>query len=101
MAKSFNRDSLKHLKAKPLLFVADRINAPQDEIYSKYFLQIFNSAEAKFIPKSYHMSFLQSCKPDFPSDDPELRELCVENSQKLLIQKEVANQSIAMFRSAL
>jgi predicted dienelactone hydrolase len=100
MAKSFQTDSLKRLKAKALVLIADKLNAPQDEIHSKDFLGVLPAEQVKVIPSSYHMSFLQACKPGFPQDDAELRELCVENDRKLQIQKDVVSQATTAFRSA-
>ncbi len=98
MAQSFDDDSLKKLKAKPYLFIADKLNAPQDEIYSKEFLKKFPIESREVVSNSFHMTFLQACNPDFPKDDPELKELCINNNEKLLIQAKVAAKSLAFVR---
>jgi len=46
------------------------------------------------------MTFLQACKSDYPKDDPELAELCVENEKKLQIQKRVADLSLEFFNKS-
>lgn len=100
MFKSFQVDSLTNLKTKSLIFIADKLNAPQDEIHSKEFLKVFPKNTATLVPGSFHMTFLQACNPDFPKDDPELKELCIENDRKLRTQRSVAKGSLNFLKTA-
>lgn len=84
---------VKGMTARPLVFVADKLTAPQDEIYSKQFLKLFPNASL-VVPGSLHMTFIAACKPKFPKDDPELRELCAENDKKLALQTESAELTL-------
>jgi len=97
-ARSFETTSFKHLSAKPLVFIAERINTPHDEIFSKEFSHFLPTGAHEIVPKSFHMTFLQACKTDFPKDDAELKELCIENDRKLRLQKEVARRTLEFFR---
>ena len=98
--RSFQRETLAHLNAKPYLFLAEKLNAPQDEIHSKEFLSIFPATSVEVVPHAFHMTFLVACKPDFPADDPELKELCINNDEKLKIQREVAQKTLTFFKNA-
>jgi predicted dienelactone hydrolase len=99
-AKSFHPATLGKLNAKAIVFVADRLNAPQDEIYSKEFVKLLPSGAVEVVPNSIHMSFISACKQDFPKDDPELRELCADNEQKLKIQTDIAAKSLRFFHKS-
>jgi predicted dienelactone hydrolase len=99
MARWFKRNSLKKLKADVLVFIAAKLNTPHDEIYAKEYLDLLPTGKAKIFPGTYHMSFLQPCQPNFPKD-PELLELCVENENKIKIQKEVAEESLRHFQAS-
>ena len=90
-------DSLKKMKSKALLFVAEKLAVPQDEIFSKEFARHLPEKSVEVVPGSVHMTFLQSCKPDFPVDDRELKELCADTESKLRIQKNIAEKSRAFF----
>ena len=98
--RSFKAESLRKLKAKPLLFIAEKLAVPQDELYSKEFARYLPSISVETVPGSFHMTFMNACKPGLPPDDPELKELCAGNDQKLRIQKEVAEKSLAFFRNS-
>ncbi len=97
-AQSFDPTSFKKMTAKSLVLAAEKLNTPQDEIYSKDFLKLLPS-QTEVVPNSFHMTFLSACKPDFPADDPELKELCVGNEQKLRIPKDVSAKTLAHFQS--
>lgn len=99
--KSFETTSLKKLKSKPLLFIADKMNTSHDQIMAKEFKRYLPKTAVRIVPDSYHMTFLQACRPDFPTEDPELAELCVENDRKIKIQKKVADASVEFFRANL
>ena len=94
-ARSFDPPSFKQLRAKALLFIAERINTPHDEIFSKEFSHFLPADMHQVVPRSFHMTFLQACKPGFPKDDPELKELCIENDLKVRLQKEIAHRTLA------
>ncbi len=98
MSRSFEDSSFKKLTGKPYLLLAEKNHAPQDEIYSKEFLNKLPAGEVEVVPNSFHMTFLQACRPDYPKDDPELKELCIDNDAKLRIQNTVAQKSLAFFQ---
>jgi predicted dienelactone hydrolase len=100
MAQSFEPKSLKNLKTKTLLLIADKLKAPQDEIFSKNFVGFLPAKAVEIVPNSYHMTFLQACKPDYPKDDPELREICLRSEEKIKMQGEIAKRVLEFFNSA-
>lgn len=100
-AASFDPETLKAISDRALVFVAARLNAPQDEINSKDFLNLLPAASVKLVPNSFHMTFIQACKPKYPKDDPELAELCIENAKKLSIQKKVVAEIFEFFAKKL
>lgn len=99
MVQSFEPKSLKNLKTKTLLFIADKLNAPQDEIFSKNFVALLPAKAVEIVPNSYHMTFLQACKPDYPKDDPELREICLGSEEKIKLQGEITKRVLDFFTS--
>jgi len=96
-ARSFDKESLKKLKAKNLVFVADKLLAPQGEIFSKDFLTLLPKEEVRVLPGSYHMTFLQPCKAKLPKGDPEIDELCVDNIHRPDMQTSVVETSQEFF----
>ncbi len=97
----FQVNSLQHLKARPHLFIADRLaNTEEDDIMSKEFLKILSTKETEVVPDSIHMSFLSACKPKIPTDDQELKVLCADNDKKLAIQKSVSEKSLAFLHKS-
>jgi predicted dienelactone hydrolase len=99
--RSFIPESLKSLKAKPHLFLAEKLNTSKDQILAKEFVELFPLSDVEIVPGSYHMTFIAACKPNFPKDEPELKELCVENDRKIEIQRGVAEKSLTFFKQAL
>ena len=77
---------MRKISNKSLVFVADKLNTPNDEINSKKFIKLLDKNSSHIIPDSLHMSFLQPCKDNLPKGDPELDELCAKNEQKREIQ---------------
>lgn len=101
MAESFQPESLKNLKTRSYLFLAENLNSPQEEIYSKKFLEFFPQTAVEVVPKSFHMTFLQACKPKASQDDPELKEICLNTNEKLKIQEAVSKKAIVFLKQAL
>ena len=97
--RSFDLNSLEKIKDKSYVFIAERLNTPNDEIYSNEFSQVFGPQNSEIVPGSIHMSFIQACVKSYPKDDPELSELCADHDRKLEIQSAVALR-IAKFYSA-
>jgi predicted dienelactone hydrolase len=97
MVRLFDPGSFKRLTVNSLLFIADKLYSPQEEIFSKEFAHYLPEDAVKIVPNSFHMTFLQGCKSDYPKYDPELVEFCAESEQKLRIQKEVAASSLKFF----
>ncbi|MCX6119829.1 MAG: hypothetical protein NT027_20025, partial [Proteobacteria bacterium] len=97
MAQSFEPSTLKNMKPKTWLFIADKLNAPQDQIHSKDFIGMMPANATQVVPNSYHMTFLQACKPGIPLDDPELKELCLNTEEKIRIQNDVAKKTLEFF----
>lgn len=97
-ARSFHPDSLKNLKTRALLFIAEKLAVPQDQIFSKDFLKLMKTNHIKVIPNSVHMTFLAPCKRDIPLDDPELKELCADQKSKIEIQQIVATKILSFLR---
>lgn len=100
-AKSFELDSLKKIRDRSYVFIADKLFTPFDEIYSKDFSLLMGKDHSEIVPDSVHMSFLQSCKSNFPKDDPELRELCANNDLKISIQDWTATKTVSFLESTL
>jgi predicted dienelactone hydrolase len=100
MAQSFEPNSLKNLKIKAMLLIADKLNSPQDQIFSKNFLELLPAKAAEIVPNSYHMTFFQACRPDFPKNDPELREICIRSEEKVKAQGEIAKRILEFFTLA-
>jgi predicted dienelactone hydrolase len=98
--RSFRTESFKYLKSKPMLFLAGKMNTSHDQILAKEFSRYFPTNEVEIVPDSFHMTFLQACKSDYPKDYPELAELCVENDKKIQIQKRVADLSLEFFKKS-
>lgn len=96
--RSFQTDTFKQLKAKPLLLLAEKMNTSHDQILAKEFNQHLAPSEVEVVPGSFHMTFLQACKSDFPKDDAELAELCVENENKLKLQKMIGDRALAFLK---
>ena len=96
-AKSFDPTSLKTMKAEPMIFIAEKLREPQDEIFSKEFIDLLPNKSVEIIPGSVHMTFLSACKPNIPLEG-ELKALCSDNNQKLKIQSEVAVKSLAFIQ---
>lgn len=92
--RSFDPASLKNLKPKALVFIAEKLEEPQDEIYSKDFLKLLPSGQAEVVKGSVHMTFLQACKEGLPIEDPELKALCSTRDEKLRLQKQVSEKLI-------
>lgn len=99
-AQSFETDSLKQMRAKPFVWVADRLMTPQDEIFSKDFLKDLPKGSAEILPQSVHMTFLQACKPGVSSENDELKLICDGDLQKIKHQKEVAQKTLDFFRNS-
>lgn len=96
-AESFDANSLKNMKAKTLVLIADKVNEPENEIHSRDFLKLMPTPTSEVVPNSIHMTFLTACKTVRPEDDPEEKELCAKNEDKLRIQKEVSEKTLAFF----
>jgi predicted dienelactone hydrolase len=56
-AKSFSASTLVSVKDKIKVFVADKLSTPQDEIYSRIFVDILGSKTAEVLPRSVHLLF--------------------------------------------
>lgn len=99
--RSFQVDTLRKLKVPAKLFVADKLETPFDESYSREYLQVFPTS-AELLPNTYHMTFLTACKPGLEkSGDPELAVLCSGNDRKKQVQKEVAAKAMVFFNNAI
>ncbi len=98
--RSFQLDSLKHLQS-PLVFIADKLSVPEDEIFSKDLLSLLGPGQAEVLPDSVHMTFLAPCKPGLEfSRDIELKELCANSRLKLQIQKSVALKTVEALKKS-
>ncbi len=97
-ARSFDPASVTALKGRAQLFLAGKLFTPHDEIYSKEFAKLL---PATLIPEAVHMSFLQACRAGYPKDDPEMRELCADNDQKIAIQASTVQAAERFLESTL
>lgn len=96
--KSFETGSLKNINA--LIFIADKLETPFDEAFSKEYLKLLPS-KSELVPNTYHMTFLQACKPGLEkSGDPELAVLCAGNDKKIDVQNMVAHKSVVFFKKS-
>lgn len=98
---SFDPASFKTLRAKTLILAAEKLAAPQDEILSKDFAKLVSKDEFEILPGSYHMTFLQACKPGVEFDDPELVVLCANGEKKLKLQQATREKTLKFFKSNL
>jgi predicted dienelactone hydrolase len=97
-AKSFQPGSLKKIKPA-LVFIAEKLEVPQDEIFSKDFLKLLKPGQAEVVPGSVHMSFLAPCRANVrSSEDPEVKQLCADTAGKLQIQNEVSKRTLRFLR---
>lgn len=100
-ARSFSKSSMIRIRSRTYVFLAEKLFTPFDQIYAKDFINLLGQEATEVVPSAVHMTFIQACKVGFPKKDPELRELCAHNAQKIQIQKRVATDTMKFLKRYL